>query len=139
MSVPGSQRYRSQGRRLGINPTTLDHAVAAIERIRRTDPRLTPVLTLRHLSELTGAPYGYLRRVVARRLGRYRHVLLRKPVPGRSRHRLISIPPKDLLAVQQWIVGDILSHTRPSRASLPTIRRAVRCWRPKSIAVARGC
>ena len=117
MSVPGSQRYRSQGRRLGINPTTLDHAVAAIERIRRTDPRLTPVLTLRHLSELTGAPYGYLRRVVARRLGRYRHVLLRKPVPGRSRHRLISIPPKDLLAVQQWIVADILSHTRPSRAS----------------------
>src|SRR5208282_5183599 len=47
----------------------LVHAVATIERIRRTDPRLTPVLTLRHLSELTGAPYGYLRRVVGRKLG----------------------------------------------------------------------
>ena len=117
MSLPSSQRYRSQGRRLGIDPTTLDRAVEAIERIRSVDPRLTPILTLRHLSELTGVPYGYLRRVVARRLGRYRHVRLRKAVPGRSRHRLISIPPQPLLTVQQWIVGNILSHTQPSRAS----------------------
>jgi hypothetical protein len=78
MSLPGSQRYKSEGRRRGIDQNVLARAVATIERIRRTDPRLTPVLTLRHLSELTGVPYGYLRRVVGRTLGQYRHVFLRK-------------------------------------------------------------
>jgi len=117
MTPPSSQRYRSEGRRLGIDPITLGRAVEAIERIRRSDPRLTPVLTLRHLSELTGAPYGYLRRVVGRYLGSYRHIWLRKRVPGRSRHRLISIPPKDLLEVLRWIVQNILRYAEPSSAS----------------------
>ncbi len=117
MSQPSSQRYRSQGRQLGVDPETLERAIEAIERIRRSDSRLTPVLTLRHLSELTGAPYGYLRRVVRRSLGTYRQVKLRKRVPGRKRHRMISIPPKDLQEVQQWITHNILRHIQPSRAS----------------------
>ncbi len=117
MSLPGSQRYRSQGRRLGIDESVLSRAVATIERIRRTDPRLTPILTLRHLSELTGAPYGYLRRVVGRKLGQYRHVFLRKRIPGRSRTRMISIPPPELMEVQQWIAQNILRHVEPSSAS----------------------
>lgn len=117
MSPLSSQRYRSIGRRLCIDETILGRAVQAIERVRRSDPRLTPVLTLRHLSELTGVPYGYLRRVVSRKLGTYRHVRLRKRVPGRSRHRLISIPPKNLMAVQQWIAQNILRYTQPSSAS----------------------
>jgi RNA-directed DNA polymerase len=117
MSLPSSQRYRSHGRRLGIDESILDRAVEAIERIRRTDPRLTPILTLRHLSELTGAPYGYLRRVIGRRLGRYRHVLLRKRIPGRSSHRIISIPPRQLMAIQQWIAQHILRYVEPSPSS----------------------
>jgi RNA-directed DNA polymerase len=117
MTPPSPQRYRSKGRRLGIDPTTLDRAVATIERIRDTDPRLTPVLTLRHLSELTETPYGYLRRIVGRRADTYHHVLLRKRVPGRSRHRLNSIPYPRLLQVQQWIVQNVLRYTKPSRAS----------------------
>jgi len=117
MSLPSSQHYRSQGRRLGIDENILDRAVEAIERIRRTDPRLTPVLTLRHLSELTGAHYGYLRRVVARMLGQYRRISLRKRIPGRSRHRIISIPPQQLMEVQQWIVQNILRHVEPCSAS----------------------
>ena len=117
MSLPGSQRYKSEGRRLGIDENVLARAVATIERIRRTDPRLTPVLTLRHLSELTGAPYGYLRRVVGRKLGIYRHVFLRKRIPGRSRTRMISIPPQELMEIQQWIAQNILRYTGPSSAS----------------------
>lgn len=117
MSLLSSQRYRSRGRRLGIDPTTLDRAVATIEQIQRSDPRLTPILTLRHLSELTGAPYGYLRRVVGRILGGYRHVRLRKRIPGRSRRRIISIPPNRLLEVQRWIAQNVLRFTEPSRAS----------------------
>jgi len=84
VSLLSSQRYRSRGRRLGIDPTTLERAVATIERIQRSDPRLTPILTLRHLSELTGAQYGYLRRVVGRILGGYRHVHFKTRIPGRS-------------------------------------------------------
>ncbi|MGL3214055.1 reverse transcriptase family protein [Bradyrhizobium sp. BR 1433] len=91
--------------------------MAAIERIRRSDPRMIPVLTLKHLSELTGSPYGYLRRRVGRLLSNYRRVWLKKRVPGRNRRRLISIPPKDLLLVQQWIAQNILCYTTPSRAS----------------------
>jgi hypothetical protein len=117
MTSPGSQRYLAQGRRLGIDPVTLARAIEIIERVRRSDSRLTPVFTLRHLSELTGTPYGYLRRVVGRHLGVYRHIWLRKRVPGRSRHRMISIPPKNLLEVQQWITQNILRYARPSRAS----------------------
>ena len=117
MSPPSPQHYLSKGRRHGINETVLLHAVAAIERIHRADARLTPVLTLRHLSALSGVPYGYLRRVIGRKLGGYRHFLLRKRMPGRSRHRLISIPPNTLMEIQQWIVQNILRYARPSKAS----------------------
>lgn len=117
MSIPSPQRYRSTGRRQGIDEALLDRAMLAIERIHRTDARLVPVLTLRHLSALSDVPYGYLRRVVARKLGRYKHVYLRKQVPGRSRFRLISIPPKQLMDIQQWIVQNILKYTKPSDAS----------------------
>lgn len=117
MRLPSSQPYLSHGRRLGIDANVLDRAVEAIERIQQTNPRLTPVLTLRHLSELTDTPYGYLRRVVARKLGQYRHISLRKRVPGRSRYRMISIPPHRLMDVQRWIAQNILRYIEPSSAS----------------------
>lgn len=78
---------------------------------------MAPVLTLRHLSELTGVPYRYLRRTVGRQLCDYKHVRLKKRIPGRTRHRIISIPPKQLMQVQQWIVRNILIYTAPSPAS----------------------
>lgn len=96
----------------------LVNASAVMARLRRTDPRITPVFTLRHLSELTDIPYRYLRQVVGRRaaLG-YRHISLRKHVPGRRRTRLISIPPESLMAVQSWIVRNILQYVDPHEAS----------------------
>ena len=54
---------------------------------------------------------------VGRLLGKYRHFSHKKRVPGRSRRRLISIPPKYLLEVQQWITQNILRYTVPSGAS----------------------
>ena len=67
MSAPSPQRYASGARRHGIGAVTLENALAAFARIRATDPRITPVLTLRHFSILTDLPYLFLRRTVARR------------------------------------------------------------------------
>jgi RNA-directed DNA polymerase len=118
MPVPSPQRYASGGRRQGIDSQTLDNAIAAITRIRATDPRITPVLTLRHLSVLTELPFLFLRRTVARqeRVG-YRTIFLKKRIPGRSSMRRISIPPKSLAHVQNWLVQNVLQYTSAHPAS----------------------
>lgn len=118
MSAPSPQRYLSGGRRQGVAKVTLDHALAAFARIRKTDPRITPVLTLRHFSALTGLPYLFLRRTVARRArAGYRFVYLRKRIPGRSTMRLISIPPPSLATAQRWLVDHVLRYVEPHPAS----------------------
>jgi RNA-directed DNA polymerase len=113
------QHYRYEGEQLGIAEDVLANAEAIIARIRKVDPRLPVVFTLRHLSALTGVQYYYLRRVVARDpdIVPYRHFSLRKKIPGRSRRRLISVPPKSLMIVQRWIVDAILANTTPAAAS----------------------
>lgn len=118
MSSPVPQRYRSAGRKKGVAPDVLANALAAIARVGATDARITPVLTLRHLALLTDVPYRYLRQVVARNVALgYRTFQLKKRVPGRSRTRTISIPPKTLKEVQRWIVENVLQHVSPHPAS----------------------
>ncbi len=118
MPAPNLQRYRSQGRREGVDDTVLNNAVATFERIRAADPRITPVLTLRHLSYLTDIPYLHLRDVVARRVSRpYKFFYLKKRIPGRNRVRMISVPNGTLMNLQRWIVDNILQFTRPHAAS----------------------
>lgn len=115
---PGPQRYRAQGRREGVDETILANAVSAIGRIRVTDPRITPVLTLRHLSELTGVPYLHLRDIVGRRAQRtYKFFYLKKRVPGRTSARMISAPNKTMLIIQRWIVNNILRYTTAHESS----------------------
>ena len=118
MPAPSPQRYLSGGRRQAVAKVTLDNALAAFARIRETDPRITPVLTLRHFSVVTGLPYLFLRRTVARRahIG-YRFVYLRKRIPGRSSMRMISIPPPSLAAAQRWLVDNVLRYVEPHPAS----------------------
>jgi RNA-directed DNA polymerase len=118
VSPPSPQRYLSNGRRQGIDEDILTHAVAAIRRIRKSDPRLTPVLTLRHLSALSGTPYFYLRHTVTRNLGdQYKFVYLKKRIPGRNALRMICIPKRPLMQVQRWITQHILRFTTPHEAS----------------------
>lgn len=111
MPAPSPQRYASGGRRHGIDAVTLENALAALARIRATDPRITPVLTLRHFSVLTQLPYLFLRRTVARRgQAQYRFVFLKKRIPGRSAKRMISIPPQSLAIAQRWLVDHVLRY-----------------------------
>lgn len=118
MSAPSPQRYASGARRQGIDAVTLENALAALSRIRATDPRITPVLTLRHFSVLTELPYLFLRRMVARRgHAEYRFVLLKKRIPGRSAKRIISIPPKSLALAQRWLVDHVLRYAPVHPAS----------------------
>jgi RNA-directed DNA polymerase len=85
--------------------------VAAHARVRTTDPRITPVLTLRHFSVLTELPYRFLRETVARRgCAKYRFVLLKKRIPSRSAKRVISIPPRSLAIAQRWLVDHVLCY-----------------------------
>lgn len=117
MPAWSSQRYEFEGKRQGISPDVLEAAIQVFERIQSVDPRLPPVLTLRHFSALTDTPYGYLRRVASRTAGNYKRVLFKKKVPGRSRYREIHIPEEPLLMVQQWIANRILRNTKSHSAS----------------------
>lgn len=118
MSAPSPQRYASGGKRQGVDATTLENALAALARIRATDPRITPVLTLRHFSVLTELPYLFLRRTVARRgHAKYRFFLMKKRIPGRSTKRMISIPPQSLAIAQRWLVDNVLRYAPVHPAS----------------------
>ena len=112
-----SQRYLAEGELLGIDANTLSAAVKASESVFDVDPRLPPILTLKHLSLLSDTSYGYLRKIVSRELDDYKEIRLRKRVSGRSRYRTIHIPKLQLLKVQRWITAHILSFTHPSSAS----------------------
>ena len=115
---PSLQRYRAQGRREGVDKAVLSNALTVIGRIRATDPRITPVLTLRHLSQLIDVPYLHLRDLIGRRVeGSYKIFHLRKRVPGRTSTRTICAPNTTLLSIQRWLVTNVLQYTTPHQAS----------------------
>ncbi|WP_108126734.1 reverse transcriptase family protein [Saccharospirillum mangrovi] len=111
------QRYQFEGEKHGIDDDSIAASVEVIKRIQSINKRLPIVLTLRHLSWLTDINYGYLRKVVSRESGKYKRVLFKKKVPGRSRYREIHIPEASLLTVQKWITAKILSNTNAHPSS----------------------
>lgn len=76
-------------------------------RLRALVEKQVPVvLSLKHLSMLTGVSFDFLRRVVERRAkSTYRTFKLRKRSGG---YRWICIPSRQLLRVQRWIHRNIL-------------------------------
>lgn len=118
MTAPSPQRYLSYGRRANVDEIVLQNSLAAMKRIKDFDPRITPVLTLMHLSQLSDTPFPYLRAVVARSApNTYKFFYLKKRIPGRNRVRMISAPSRDLMNVQRWIVDNILRFTTPHSSS----------------------
>ena len=113
MRITSPQHYISAGQELAIDPLVLENAGLAIMKIWSINPKLFPLLTLNHLSVATGLKYGFLRKVVARKAGRYVHFYMRKRVPGRHSVRMISVPAPKLMQCQSWIVRNILKHVRP--------------------------
>ena len=117
MSAWTPQSYRYEGEKQGVSPQILDAALKVIERIQSCNQRVPIILTLRHLCTLTDTPYEYLRSVVSRTGGRYKHVRFKKKTPGRSRYREVHIPQEYLFYVQKWISHEILRNTTAHSAS----------------------
>lgn len=107
------QHYKTVGQQREIDPVVLKNSVAAIRRIEAVSPQLFPLLTLNHLSHETGLSYAFLRAVVGRQQGRYRHFYMKKRVPGRQKSRMISIPDFRVRICQKWICDNILKHGEP--------------------------
>ncbi|MBX9930037.1 MAG: reverse transcriptase family protein [Methylobacterium sp.] len=113
------QHYRSLGRCAGIDDVIIERALATAAIQDRVGGRIPTILTLRHLAELAGVPYGFLRGVAARRFpDPYTTFQVRKIArPGEEGYRTITVPPPLLMSVQRWISGNILVHGRPHAAS----------------------
>src|SRR5438270_11798031 len=114
------QHYRKVGESIGTDPTVLHNAIAAGTAVIAVDPRLPPVLTLRHLAVLTGADYYVLRAIVSRtEPDPYRVFTIRKSVrlPKETNYRIICVPIPDLMRTQRWIASRILARGRPHWAS----------------------
>jgi len=117
MSITTPQRYRALGLEREVDPNVLKNAISAIEQIASVNPQLFPLLSLNHLSHVTGLSYGFLRESVGRRAGRYRHFYMRKKIPGRRNLRMISVPDRKTRICQRWISENILSVAQPHSSS----------------------
>ncbi|MBM7080915.1 reverse transcriptase family protein [Micromonospora humida] len=104
MTYDSPHLYRKLGRERGVDDQVLDRAMRQISRLRAAG--VTPVLTLNHLAHLTGAKYGYLRRIVARELDPYTEFTRQRRTGGKM--RLISAPQPVLRDVQRWVLDRIL-------------------------------
>jgi len=114
------QPYIRAARDLGISQDVLKASVAASKAVVAINPSLPPILTLRHLSYLSGVSYHYLRRAVSRKEPNpYKIFRIRKrpSSDGHSQFRVICVPDIRLSEVQQWIAKRVLALGRPHSAS----------------------
>ncbi|HEY0771541.1 MAG TPA: hypothetical protein VGD31_14545, partial [Sphingobacteriaceae bacterium] len=108
MAIGPPQIYFSKGLEKGIPQDVL---FAAIEQARIVQNRGLPaILTLRHLTELTGVQYKYLREVVGRHRKPYKVFSISKHSGGK---RIICVPEPSLMRVQRWINRNLLSKVQP--------------------------
>lgn len=104
--------YAAQGLAEGHPAEVVNKAAAEWGRLRALG--LTPVLTLGHLARLTGASYRYLREIVERKRDPYEDIV-RSKRDGTTRP--ISSPEPVLMAVQRWILRNVLRPLAPHPAS----------------------
>jgi len=121
MSDWRAQHYRTAARKAGVSNIIVAAANQTAAATRVVNNRVPVVLTLRHLAQLSGVHYGFLRKVISRHeLDPYRSFRLRKrSLPGEvARFRRITIPHPPLMAVQKWIASNILAHGHVHDASV---------------------
>ena len=104
MTAASPHQYVIDGRAAGRSDELLARALA---QARAAEVNGAPaIMTLRHLAARMGVDYRYLRSVVANRSGdRYRDFSVSKRSGGGRR---IAVPEPMLMAVQRWIVREIL-------------------------------
>lgn len=103
MSDLSPHSYRHEARALGRDQDTVNRALEIQARVREHGGY--PVLTLRHLAQVTGSSWKYLRQIVSRQEDAYLSIERRKRSGG---SRPISSPEPMLMDVQRWILHNIL-------------------------------
>jgi RNA-directed DNA polymerase len=98
-----SHLYVRDGIRAGHNPEVLERAARVRETLEAAGA--APVLTLFDLSRQADVTYGYLRKVVERRVDEYDTILRIKKDGGT---RKISSPYPLLMQAQRWILDNVL-------------------------------
>lgn len=120
MSTWRPQHYRAKG--LSTEDSSIiENAIAVGEITQAINPKLPPIFTLRHLSEMSGVDFGILRDIVARAFkDSYRTFRIQKrpAFRGERRYRVIAVPTPPLLKVQRWITSNVLSFATPHNASV---------------------
>ena len=112
MDVPPPHLYRKEARERGLDDSTINRVLEITRNVGKRGA--TPVLTLMHLAEMTGASYHYLREIVGRQRDPYLSITRPKK---NGRTRAMSSPEPVLMDVQRWILRRILSAYAPSDAS----------------------
>lgn len=118
-----SQLFQKEARRLGRSEDVIDNCLNAAALIQLKNSQITPIFSLRHLSYMAKADYGFLRAIVSRddRIDSYRTFQIRKRKRRKNdkeRYRNIHVPSHDLKKTQQWINKHILSHVSPHQCSM---------------------
>lgn len=106
-------QYRQVAQSLGVDPDVVERAIEQARLPERLG--LPPLLTLRHLSHVTGANYKYLRSIVSRKHDGYRPFTIKK---RNGSGRLIACPEPGLISVQRWIARRILARRPVHHASM---------------------
>lgn len=75
---------------------------------------LQPILSLKHLSKLSGVEWGYLRKIVERNIDPYDAILKEKRQGG---VRPIFSPKPKLMHVQRWLLKNVLNNLTYHRSS----------------------
>lgn len=98
----------------GISPARLESIRETLSKLNASG--VAPILSLRHLSLLTGTSYRFLRHVISRsrKFEPYRHYSVSKRSGGK---RLLSEPQPMLRQVQRWLVDNVLNKVKPHPAS----------------------
>lgn len=104
--------YEREALAAGRDPKVVRRAVEVAGTIRSHGGY--PIYTLSHLSQLTGAPWRYLRDVVARRRDPYLDVVRRK---RNGTTRPISSPEPFLMDTQRWILHHVAESCEVHEAS----------------------
>lgn len=100
------QLYINEGLARQVPPEVLRAATSQLDAFYSRNDNIPALLTLGHLAQRSGVPYGSLRSAIERKGQSYNHFTIRKRSRGR---RTISVPNRDLLMVQKWLTKHILN------------------------------
>lgn len=104
-----STPYRKRGKEKGIDVEVIERSLTQAHSLQDND--FPAVLTLGHLAKRTEVKYGFLRKVIGRKIEPYRTFRISKRSGG---YRNICVPCPDLMKVHKWIDQFILSKLNAS-------------------------